>query len=72
MLMVMLMSSTLMRVRWNDFSFGYQVFQFSAVVMLVIGRIGIGVLQDPLGLLLGLFFEESCRLLRVSLLDACV
>ena len=56
MLMVMLMSSTLTRVRWNDFSFGYQVFQFSAVVMLVIGRIGIGVLQDPLGLLLGLFF----------------
>ena len=62
MLMVMLMPATLMRVRWNNFSLsvadavvGYQFFQFSPVVMLVVSSMGIGVLEDPLGLLLGLF-----------------
>ena len=59
MLVVMLMSSTVMRVRWNNFrslaAFGYQFLQFSPVVMLVVSGIGIGVFQNPLGLFLGLF-----------------
>ena len=65
MLMVMLVSSVMSVRRWNDFRLStavlmvilqlHQLFQFSPVVMLVVSSVGIGVFQDPLGLLFGLF-----------------